>query len=529
MATLTRPPGAGPGLGGAARHSVANLAGVGLTALAAFGLNVVVTRVWSPAAAGLFFVVTSLFLLLLAVVGLGSGTGVVYFVSRYVALHRPERVRPVLAVGLGPVLGLGAVCCAAGWVLAPRLVGLLPGLPAGVAAGDVVLAVRVLLPFLPLAAAADFALAACRGLGAMRPLLLVERLGRSALQVAAVLLVAAGGWAATAALPLAWVAPYLPAAAAALLWLRALVARLGRATAGGGGDWRAEWRPFWAYTGPRALATVLQVALQRIDIVLLGALRGLGDAAVYTAATRFLVLGQLAGQALSTSVQHRLAAHLARGERAAAGELYRVATGWLVLLAWPVYLGCAWLAGPMLRLFGPGYGDGRAVTVLLALAMLVATGCGMVDAVLMMAGRTSWTLYNALAAGAVNVSGNLLWIPPYGLLGAAVAWVLAILINNLVPLVQLRAALGLHPFGRETLAAAGLALACFGVPPLLATLAGAGGPAGVAAALAAGAALYGAGVWRLRRVLRLDALRALRRGGRQSDTGQSVESPAADR
>ena len=41
--------------------------------------------------------------------------------------------------------------------------------------------------------------------------------------------------------------------------------------------------------------------------------------------------------------------------------------------------------------------------VILSLSMLVATGCGMVDMVLIMAGRTSWNLGNALLALAVNL------------------------------------------------------------------------------------------------------------------------------
>ena len=40
---------------------------------------------------------------------------------------------------------------------------------------------------------------------------------------------------------------------------------------------------------------------------------------------------------------------------------------------------------------------GRRVAVL-ALAMVVATGCGTVDTVLAMAGRTSWTLANVVLA-----------------------------------------------------------------------------------------------------------------------------------
>jgi O-antigen/teichoic acid export membrane protein len=498
-------------LGGLARHGAANLGGVAVAAVAAFGLNIVVTRNWSQTDAGLFFAATSNFMIAYAASRLGTGLGAVYFISRYRTQGQPERIRAVVLVGLLPVLGVGTAIAVAGWFAAPALSEVLFKDPPPQAATTL----RLLLLFVPFAAAGDFALAACRGFGRMKPLLLVERLGRNLLQVAGVALAAVLALSATFGLPLAWVAPYLPTALLGVVWLFLLVRRAERQAGVRPAGTGQQWRPFWRYSGPRALSGLAQMAVQRVDIVLLGAMRGLADAAVYTAATRFLALGQLAGQALSTAVQHRLAEHLHRGDRVAAGRLYQTATGWLVLLAWPAYLLFAVFAEAVVALFGEGYEAGRWVTVYLALTMLVATGCGMVDTVLNMAGKTAWTFYNALAGTVVNVVANLLLIPPYGIFGAAVAWSLAILVNNIVPLAQLHHAMGLHPYGRGTLTAAGLALSCFGVPPLVARAAFGADLWVLAGVAVAGALAYVAAAWRLRRVLELDALRALRRSRRR--------------
>jgi O-antigen/teichoic acid export membrane protein len=498
-------------LGGAARQGAANLVGVAVAAVAAFGLNIVVTRNWSIADAGLFFSATSIFMIAYATARLGTGLGSVYFISRYRALGQQERIRASVLAGLLPVLGFGTVLGVTGWLTAPWLVDVLFADPRPGA----VTTLRILLLFVPLAATGDLALAACRGFGRMRPLLVVERVGRNLLQVGGVGLAAVLSLTATTALPLAWVLPYLPTAVVGLVWLATLVRRAERAARERPVGVRTELRSYWRYTGPRALSSVAQIAVQRVDIVLLGALRSLADAAIYTAATRFLALGQLAGQALSTAVQHRLAEHLARDDRAAAGRLYQAATGWLVLLAWPVYLLFAVFAEAVMALFGEGYAAGRGVTVYLALTMLVATGCGMVDTVLNMAGKTAWTFYNALAGLVVNVVANLLLIPPYGIFGAAVAWSLAILVNNIVPLVQLHWAMGLHPYGRGTLTAAGLALGCFGAPPLLARAVFGADLLVLLGVVVVGGLAYAAAAWRLRRVLQLDALRALRRGRRR--------------
>jgi O-antigen/teichoic acid export membrane protein len=142
--------------------------------------------------------------------------------------------------------------------------------------------------------------------------------------------------------------------------------------------------------------------------------------------------------------------------------------------------------------------------------MLVSTACGMVDMLLNMAGRTSWTLANSLAALTVMVVVDLLLIPRMGILGAGIGWAAAILTNNALPLSQLVRTLGLHPFGRATLSAGALTVACFGVLPLLARLLLPGDAVAAVTAVALGAACFLACCLRWRAALGLPPLSALR-------------------
>jgi O-antigen/teichoic acid export membrane protein len=201
-------------------------------------------------------------------------------------------------------------------------------------------------------------------------------------------------------------------------------------------------------------------------------------------------------------VQPRLAEALATGDHRAANELYQTATGWLVLVTWPINLLVVLFAPVYLRLFGDGYPAGAPVVVVLAVAMLVATGCGMVDMVLAMAGRTSWNLVNVLIALGVTVGLDVLLIPRYGALGAAVGLACAVVVNNLLPLLQVRRSIGLHPFGPGTRAAAVLSVTCFGVLPHL---------AGPTVGLAVGVPAFLAGAWLLRDRLALQAFTPSRR------------------
>lgn len=499
---------AGPdGLTGLARGGLLSLSGSAVSAVAGILLVLVVTRTLPQDTAGTFFALTSVFLIAEGVSRLGTGTGLVWAISRSRALGTAALVPGFLRVALTPVSVLGVALGVALFAGADALAGLVGSGP-GSGVSD---AVRILAVLLPLSALSDTLVASTRGFGTVLPTVLLDRLGRPLLQLGAVALVAATG--SVALVVTAWAAPWVLCALAAAWWLRRLHRK-------GGAD-RSRvalpWAEFWRFTGPRAVTSVVQLALQRLDIVLLTLLAGPAEAAVYTAATRFLVVGQVANQALAAVVEPRLGGLLAVRDRASAASVYRTATGWLVLICWPFYLLVVTYADTVLGWFGSGYGAGAAVVLVLAGAMLLATSVGMVDVVLIMGGRTSWNLANSLVALAVTVVVDLLLIPPLGLLGAAIGWAAAICVNNLLPLVQVWRHMALHPFGAGTGTAMALSAGCFAVLPAVTGTVWDGGLPATLATTALGTGLFLLGCRRWRRVLALDTLRTLRSGRRPTD------------
>ncbi|GGK91958.1 lipopolysaccharide biosynthesis protein [Mangrovihabitans endophyticus] len=505
---------------GAARGGLANMAGSALAGITGVAVAWIVARALGTAQAGAFFAATAVFVLVGGIAKLGTPTGLVYWPARLRATGRDHLLGVCLRAGLVPVGVLAVVLGVAMWLGAPALARLSAGADPAVLA-DHVAGLRMLAVFLPLQALTDALLTATRGYRMMRPTVQLDRLLRSGLQL---VLVGATGlcalWA-SATLPvfaLAWAAPYLPVTVLAAIALRR-IHRAHRPAAAGppsAAQRRALRRDFWRFTGPRALASVAQLALQRVDVLLVAALGGLSAAAVYAVAGRFVVLIQFANQGISQSVQPRLAEAMATGDRDAANHLYRTATGWLVLVTWPVTLLVILLAPDYLRLFGEGYAAGAPVVVVLAGAMLVATGCGMVDMVLAMAGRTSANLVNVLVALAVTIGLDVLLIPAHGALGAAIGLACAVVANNLLPLVQVGRTARLHPFGAGTLAAAGLSAFCFAALPWTVLACTGRGPAGVLAALAVAVPTFLAGTWLLRRPLALGAFKPRKLMSRRS-------------
>jgi O-antigen/teichoic acid export membrane protein len=440
----TRRPGSG-----LARGSLAGLAAAGGGAASQFLIVLLITRSLDPDAAGAFFTATALCLMLAGILRLDAGNGLIYALAR--RPHEPSG-RTVLWAALTPVAAVSALAACAVTIFDAELAEL-TGVPDGVW--------PALAATLPAVVLADVLVSATRGLGSMRPTLLLDGLGRPMGQL---LLVAAGVLVGTS-LPIltaAWALPAVPATVLAAGWLRRHLPGPTAPPLGHGGGGTTAFRfgrgeggmaAFWRYTGPRSAAAAIQAVFQRLDIVIVAVLAGPAPAAVYTAATRFKVVGQLANQGLVQAVQPHLVRALADGDLARARRLYQTTTMWLVALTWPIWLGYAALAPWLLPLFGPSYADGVTIALVLSGTMVVATACGMVDVVLIASGRTAASLVNTTCAVAVTIVVDVLLVPSHGALGAAIGWSAGVLAKNALPLVQISRRYGLRPFGRHSASA----------------------------------------------------------------------------
>ncbi len=260
---------------------------------------------------------------------------------------------------------------------------------------------------------------------------------------------------------------------------------------------------------------MFQVAILWLDTLLIGALRSAGEAAVYTASSRYIVVGQAILQAVVQAIAPQISSLLAAREHIRAESLYQAATTWLMVLSWPIYLAMAAFAPVLIKVFGAGFQGGASVLVILSLAMLVSMACGPVDVVLLMGGRSWWSAINTMIALVLNVALNLLLIPKYGINGSAVAWMVSIVVRNLLPLIQVSRFLHLSPFGKGSAIATAISIPIFGVLGVAMRMAfGATLTVFVVYGLVA-SAVYAVVCWRLREVLQLHVLgQILRRKGR---------------
>jgi O-antigen/teichoic acid export membrane protein len=495
-----------------ARGGAINLVGSFVAGISGFVLTVIVTNGWDRATAGVLFSATSLFLILTATGLLGTDTGLARFVLRYESTGAGADIPALLKVALWPVLGLSVALAAVLAVFAGEIRHWV-GLPEQAVPVLIILAL-----VLPLTVLSDSTLAANQAFGRMRPTVLVDRLLRSGGQPALIALAAVLG-AGLTGLALAWALPYVLAAMIApVLLLRTVAARGARAPhphpARPIGEIRRE---FWSYTWFRGVGRLFQVALQRADIILVAALRSPAEAALYTAATRFVILGQMGVQAIQQVLQPRLSQLLAMDDDVAVHRVFSTSTAWIMALSWPIYLTAVVAAPLYLSIFGDKYSDeGQLIVILMGLGMLLAMAAGPVDVVLLMAGRSSLSLINNGVALAVNIALNLVLIPAYGANGAAAAWAIALGVRNALPFWQVHRQLGLTGQSRATALVAAAAVGCFVLPMLVLRFTAGLQILPALVLLAACSVAYAGVLWRSRDLLELQAFRRGRRASRSA-------------
>ena len=512
-----------------ARGGLLNLVGAVGTGLFTFALVTVLTRGLGAASYGAFVSAMGLFTILSNTAELGADTGLVRSVSRLRALDRVRDIRKTLYVGLFPPLLVSSLFGIVLWVWAPDLARIFGK---GQGSEDIVEFARWMAPFLPAAGVIRVILSGTRGFGTMTPSVMVDKLGRPFIQLAAalaVILLASAGQANHGLVALAWSLPWLLGAVCGIWWLWGLLLKAERRDRRLNG--RRRSRPttvlaekFWRFTAPRGLAGIFQIVVLWLNTLLVGRLDSTKSAGIFNAATRYITAGLMVGVAIQQVAGPKLSELMAQRNWERARGVYQTTTAWLMVATWPLYLVFAIFAPTLLRLFGDGFGGGADALQVLGLTMLVATAVGTVDMVLLMGGKSSWNLFNTVVALSSNIALNLLLIPRYGGTGAAIAWSSSIIFTNLLPLVQVWKFLGMHPFGRGFPKAALAAIASYGALGLVFRAAlGSSVPVFVAYLAVAGL-LYLAILWRHREPLQLDVLLGeLKRKNRRSRAQQPTD------
>ncbi len=501
----------------AARGGLVSIVGAGTSAVMGFVLTLVLARSFGAAGSGVVLQVIAVFSIALGIARTGMDTTGIWILPR-LALSDVAKVR-------GAIMALLVPTALVGIVLALVLIGVLPqlGLSGDGDEGAVTAALSQVAWFLPSAAVMMVALAATRGLGNVVPYTVVGAIALPMSRPVAVLLVVVlGGTAVWAAL--AWAIP-LPLAMIAALWALWLRLRRHEQRSGVKGSWfpdRGVFTRIWKFALPRWFSSGVEQSIVWFDVILVGAIAGAGAAGVYGAASRFVSAGLIISTAMRMVISPRFSALLSEHKTRAVQELYSTTVTWIVLLGAPIYGLFMFFAPTALGWLGKGFQSGALALIILCAGAITSLLAGNVDSVLMMSGRSGWMAANKSVVLAINIVGNILLVPVWGIVGAAATWAFSLLLDAAMASIETRIFIGIHFDAKRVFYALFVAAVCVVPASLLAILFLGNNTVSCLVAGVVTVALLILWCWIDRKRLRLNDLELLARRGKTTATTAAV-------
>lgn len=190
---------------------------------------------------------------------------------------------------------------------------------------------------------------------------------------------------------------------------------------------------------PVFLATAVFAAIHsRIDVVMLSKLRPIADVGYYGAAWRLLEFGKVVPQSLCLAIYPQVAFLLAN-DPARLALIARTTMRYLMALALPIAAGGTLFASYFLTtIYGPEFSAATWTLSVLLWSLIPFSITRYHAYVLVAAEKQRADLLLNIAIAAVNIALNLILIPRYGHLGAAIATLAALVLYATIQQTYLR-------------------------------------------------------------------------------------------
>jgi O-antigen/teichoic acid export membrane protein len=209
-------------------------------------------------------------------------------------------------------------------------------------------------------------------------------------------------------------------------------------------------REVFAFTLPLLSSDLVFVVTHWLDAFLLGYFWGTDGVASLRAVQPAAKLNLLVLASFGLLYTPAAARMFARGEQREVNQLYWSNATWTAVLTFPVFALTFALAGPLtLLLYGERYASSAVILALLSLGYYFSAALGQNGLTLKVFGLVRFVVIINLLSVVVNVAVNLMLIPRYGALGAAVGSCATMIVFNLLKQAGLRMGTGISLFDRR--------------------------------------------------------------------------------
>ncbi len=215
---------------------------------------------------------------------------------------------------------------------------------------------------------------------------------------------------------------------------------------------RMPARDVFSFTIPLLTSDLVYVVMNSSDAILLEHFGGAVNVASFRAVQTPAGLNQLVISSFGLLFTPLAARLFARNDREGINHLYWQTAIWMAIISFPIFAMTFSLAQPLtLTLYGKRYADSAVILALLSLGYYFNTATGNNGMTLKVFGKLRYVVTINILAAIINLAINLLLIPRYGALGAAIGTSGTLIAHNILKQTGLRLGTGISLFERSYL------------------------------------------------------------------------------
>jgi O-antigen/teichoic acid export membrane protein len=200
-----------------------------------------------------------------------------------------------------------------------------------------------------------------------------------------------------------------------------------------------------------SLAGLTSLGLKFLDIVLLGKYVALSLVGVYAIAAFIPTLIEAPYNALDRIIAPRVANAWANQNMEEIRDIYKKSTKYMLLAGGLLFIGINLNISTLMNLLPPGYNAGIPVVLIISLGTLLNMATGSNDSIIYNSSKYRYGTYLLIFLFLFAFAVNIVFIPIYGIIGAALATAASALLYNSIKYVIIYRLFNMQPFDGSTL------------------------------------------------------------------------------
>jgi O-antigen/teichoic acid export membrane protein len=205
------------------------------------------------------------------------------------------------------------------------------------------------------------------------------------------------------------------------------------------------------FSYPLMFVTILGTFMHWMDIMMLGYFTDTTTVGLYHPAARTAGLLRTVLLAFMGIFAPMMSEYHRQGDIGEMGNLYKLIVRWIISLSLPLAIILILYSKKIMLLFGVNYLSASNVLIVLTGAAFLQIIFGSGGHTLTMTGFTKVNLVNSIIIVLINITLNILWIPEFGIIGAAYATFVSMALLGILRIVEVYYFIKLNPFSLKLL------------------------------------------------------------------------------